>query len=189
MFVAQGLAQEADVLLLDEPVAGLDLPSADRIRSVVAAERDAGRTVLIATHDLDEAARADEVVLLAGQVVAAGARRAVLDGGPPAPRLRVAACSTSATASSPSTTAPTATTARTRRTECCDGAKLGGAVPAATEEVDGVVAGHEPGLVSDGRNVRPRDRSRRSSNVTSLTEPHDSQIRWWWWRVSSSANS
>ena len=39
VFVAQGLAQEADVLLLDEPVAGLDLPSADRIRSVVAAER------------------------------------------------------------------------------------------------------------------------------------------------------
>ncbi len=78
VFVAQGLAQEAAVLLLDEPVAGLDLPSADRIRSVVAAERDAGSTVLIATHDLDEAARADEVVLLAGQVVAAGRPRAVL---------------------------------------------------------------------------------------------------------------
>ncbi|CAN5763598.1 hypothetical protein BH18ACT2_BH18ACT2_03190 [soil metagenome] len=30
VFVAQGLAQDADVLLLDEPVAGLDLPSAER---------------------------------------------------------------------------------------------------------------------------------------------------------------
>ena len=52
VFVAQGLAQQAAVLLLDEPVAGLDLPSADRIRNVVAAERYAGSTVLIATHDL-----------------------------------------------------------------------------------------------------------------------------------------
>jgi ABC-type Mn2+/Zn2+ transport system ATPase subunit len=72
VFVAQGLAQEADVLLLDEPVAGLDLPSAERIREVVADERSAGRTVVIATHDLDEAARADHAVLLAGRVVAAG---------------------------------------------------------------------------------------------------------------------
>ena len=78
VFVAQGLAQQAAVLLLDEPVAGLDLPSADRIRNVVAAERDAGSTVLIATHDLDEAAGADEVVLLAGSVVAAGRPEDVL---------------------------------------------------------------------------------------------------------------
>ena len=72
VFVAQGIAQEADVLLLDEPVAGLDLPSAERIRDVVADERAAGRTVVIATHDLDEAARADHAVLLAGRVVADG---------------------------------------------------------------------------------------------------------------------
>jgi ABC-type Mn2+/Zn2+ transport system ATPase subunit len=72
VFVAQGLAQEADVLLLDEPVAGLDLPSAERIREAVADERGAGHTVLIATHDLDEAMRADHAVLLAGRVVAAG---------------------------------------------------------------------------------------------------------------------
>ena len=72
VFVAQGIAQEADVLLLDEPVAGLDLPSAERIRDVVTDERAAGRTVVIATHDLDEAARADHAVLLAGRVVADG---------------------------------------------------------------------------------------------------------------------
>ena len=86
MFVAQGLAQEADVLLLDEPVAGLDLPSAERIREVVADERAAGRTVVIATHDLDEAARADHAVLLAGRVVAAGPPGEVLT----ADNLRVA---------------------------------------------------------------------------------------------------
>jgi manganese transport system ATP-binding protein len=70
--VAQGLAQDADVLLLDEPVSGLDLPSQDRIRRVIAEERAAGRAVVVATHDLGEAAAADHVALLAGRVVASG---------------------------------------------------------------------------------------------------------------------
>ena len=72
VFVAQGLAQRADMLLLDEPVGGLDLASAHRIREVVADERDAGRTVVVATHDLADAATADHLVLVAGTVVAAG---------------------------------------------------------------------------------------------------------------------
>ena len=72
VFVAQGLAQEADVLLLDEPTAGLDMVSAEAIRTVIEEERTAGRFVLVATHDLDDARRADFVVLLNGEVVAAG---------------------------------------------------------------------------------------------------------------------
>jgi ABC-type Mn2+/Zn2+ transport system ATPase subunit len=79
VFVAQGLAQEADVLLLDEPLAGLDMVSAQRIRAVIEDERAAGRFVLVATHELDDARRADFVVLLNGRVVAAG---------PPAEALR-----------------------------------------------------------------------------------------------------
>lgn len=86
VFIAQGLAQQADVLLLDEPVAGLDLASAEGIRTVIDEERAAGRTVIIATHDLDEAARADQVVLLAGRVLAAGPPADVLT----APHLRAA---------------------------------------------------------------------------------------------------
>jgi manganese transport system ATP-binding protein len=78
VFVAQGLAQDADVLLLDEPVAGLDLPSRRRILDVVAEEAAAGRAVVVSTHDLGDAAAADHVVLLAGRVVAAGAPRTVL---------------------------------------------------------------------------------------------------------------
>jgi ABC-type Mn2+/Zn2+ transport system ATPase subunit len=70
--VAQALVQDADVLLLDEPVSGLDLASSDRIREVIDGERAAGRTVVLATHDLAEAQRADDLVLLAGRVVAAG---------------------------------------------------------------------------------------------------------------------
>lgn len=72
VLVAQGLAQEAPVLLLDEPVTGLDLVSHRRILEVVGEERDAGRAVIMTTHDLGEAAHADHVILLAGRVVATG---------------------------------------------------------------------------------------------------------------------
>lgn len=72
VLVAQGLAQQADLLLLDEPVTGLDLSSRERILSVVEEVRDAGRTVALATHDLGDAERADHVLLLAGTVIAAG---------------------------------------------------------------------------------------------------------------------
>ncbi len=72
VLVAQGLAQEGEVLLLDEPVSGLDVASAERISTIVAEERAAGHTVVVATHDLAEASMADTVVLLAGRLVAAG---------------------------------------------------------------------------------------------------------------------
>lgn len=78
VFVAQGLAQPGDVLLLDEPGVGLDLPSARCIAEVVDGERDEGRTVVVSTHDLGDAARADHVILLAGRVVAEGEPAAVL---------------------------------------------------------------------------------------------------------------
>ena len=78
VLVAQGLAQEADVLLLDEPVAGLDLTSAARILEVVEEEHAEGRTVLMSTHDLDEARSCDIVVLLATELIAAGAPDEVL---------------------------------------------------------------------------------------------------------------
>ncbi len=72
VFVAQGLAQEAAILLLDEPVAGLDIVSIRQIRRIIDEERTAGRAVVVATHDLDEAARADHVVLVDGRVIASG---------------------------------------------------------------------------------------------------------------------
>jgi ABC-type Mn2+/Zn2+ transport system ATPase subunit len=78
VFIAQGLAQRAPILLLDEPVAGLDAASVQVIRRAVDDERAAGRTVIVATHDLDEARRADHVVLLSGRVVAVGSSDDVL---------------------------------------------------------------------------------------------------------------
>ena len=78
VFIAQGLAQQSDVLLLDEPVAGLDIASAQTIRQAIDDERQAGRSVLVATHDLDEAGRADHVALLSGRIVAFGTPSMVL---------------------------------------------------------------------------------------------------------------
>jgi manganese transport system ATP-binding protein len=77
--VAQGLAAEAELLVLDEPMTGLDVVSRRRILEVMAAERDHGRTVLFSTHDMAEAAGADVVVLLAGRVVAVGPPAEVLN--------------------------------------------------------------------------------------------------------------
>ena len=72
VYVAQALAQRADVLLLDEPITGLDLVTQETITEVLAEERDRGRTVVVTTHDVGTAEMADLAVLLATRVVAAG---------------------------------------------------------------------------------------------------------------------
>ncbi|HYJ78729.1 MAG TPA: ABC transporter ATP-binding protein [Longimicrobiaceae bacterium] len=68
------------LLLLDEPGASLDPEGRRELWARLAAWRDAGRTVLAATHDLaDAAARCDRVLLLhAGRVLADGAPAALV---------------------------------------------------------------------------------------------------------------
>ena len=78
VFVAQGLAQDHDLLLLDEPMTGIDLTTAQAIDEAIHAEIDRGCSVILTTHDLSEAQVADYVVLLSGRVVAAGAPDEVL---------------------------------------------------------------------------------------------------------------
>ena len=72
VFLAQGLAQDHDLLLLDEPLTGIDLPTAQAIDEVIHEEVENGCSVVMTTHDLTEARVADHVVLLAGRVIAAG---------------------------------------------------------------------------------------------------------------------
>lgn len=78
VFVAQGMAQEHDLLLLDEPMTGIDLTTAQAIDQAIHDEIERGCTVIITTHDLSEAQVADYVVLLSGRVVAAGEPEEVL---------------------------------------------------------------------------------------------------------------
>ncbi|WP_327669153.1 MULTISPECIES: zinc ABC transporter ATP-binding protein AztA [unclassified Streptomyces] len=77
--VAQGLAQESDLLLLDEPTTGLDPEARGRIGALLTELGGEGVTVVQATHDL-EAARAADVCLLLrdGHLVGQGAPGEVL---------------------------------------------------------------------------------------------------------------
>ena len=72
VLVAQGLAQEAELLLLDEPVTGLDVVSRQVILEVMAEESARGHTVVMTTHSLDDARRCDRVLLLATRAIAFG---------------------------------------------------------------------------------------------------------------------
>jgi manganese/iron transport system ATP-binding protein len=79
VLVARALAQEGDVLLLDEPLTGIDAPSQEAVLDVLREEAAAGRTVVMTTHDLAQAARTcDELLLLSRTVVAHGAPGDVL---------------------------------------------------------------------------------------------------------------
>jgi iron complex transport system ATP-binding protein len=80
VLVARALAQESPILLFDEPTASLDPGHAVQLFELVRALVDAGRTAVIATHELALAARyADRVVLLdRGRVAAEGRAEDVL---------------------------------------------------------------------------------------------------------------
>jgi len=64
VFLAQALAQEAEIVLLDEPLTGLDTPSQETILNLLDGLRGMGITVLIATHDLNLAAEQFDLVML-----------------------------------------------------------------------------------------------------------------------------
>ncbi|MHA6695739.1 metal ABC transporter ATP-binding protein [Homoserinimonas sp. A520] len=70
VFVARGIAQEASLMLLDEPFAGVDKGSEHTIIQLLRALADEGRGILISTHDLAGVPElCDEVVLLKNRVL------------------------------------------------------------------------------------------------------------------------
>jgi len=78
VFLAQALAQGAELVLLDEPLSGLDVPSQEAIFSILDELRTSGVTTLVATHDLNLAAeRFDQILLLNRRLVALGPPSAV----------------------------------------------------------------------------------------------------------------
>ncbi len=73
VFLARALAQEAELLLLDEPFTGLDAPSQQAILDLLDLVQARGVTSLVSTHDLDLAAQHfDRMMLLNRRVVAYG---------------------------------------------------------------------------------------------------------------------
>jgi ABC-type Mn2+/Zn2+ transport system ATPase subunit len=78
VYLAQVLARRADLIVLDEPTAGIDAGGRELYLKAFAEELRRGATIVTATHDIAEAVEYDQVLLLARRVVALGSGREVL---------------------------------------------------------------------------------------------------------------
>ncbi|KYF78434.1 ABC transporter ATP-binding protein [Sorangium cellulosum] len=80
--LAAALVADPEMLILDEPMSGLDPVGRKEVRDLIFAERDQGRTIFFSTHILsDVEAMCDRVAILReGQVVVSGAIRQLLRG-------------------------------------------------------------------------------------------------------------
>jgi ABC-type Mn2+/Zn2+ transport system ATPase subunit len=73
MFIARALAQEAELMLLDEPITGLDIQSQDDIFNILNMLQARNVTVMVSMHDLEMAAQFfDRVLLLNHHLVGNG---------------------------------------------------------------------------------------------------------------------
>ncbi|MHB8644140.1 MAG: metal ABC transporter ATP-binding protein [Gaiellaceae bacterium] len=72
VLVARALVQDAPVLLLDEPFSGVDIPSEERLLSLLGELAAEGRALLIATHDVEQASEWDRVLCLNRKAIAFG---------------------------------------------------------------------------------------------------------------------
>jgi len=73
VFIARALAQEADLLLMDEPLAGLDVQSQETIFVILEKLRQHQVTVLVSTHNINLAAeRFDRLMLLKNRIIGFG---------------------------------------------------------------------------------------------------------------------
>ena len=73
VFIARALAQEAELMLMDEPFTGLDVKSQEDVFTILEKLRQRQVTVLVATHDLNLAAeRFDRIMLLNQRILGFG---------------------------------------------------------------------------------------------------------------------
>jgi ABC-2 type transport system ATP-binding protein len=89
--LAIALAGDPEVLILDEPTAGMDPEARRATRDLLAGLRSEGRTILLTTHDLGDVERlADRVAILAGgRIVVDDTPDAIVRGGSVAVRFRL----------------------------------------------------------------------------------------------------
>jgi manganese/iron transport system ATP-binding protein len=79
MFIARALAQEAELMLMDEPLTGLDTPAQEGLLALIGELQKRGATIMVATHDLEQAARHfDRILLLNHRMIAFGPAANVL---------------------------------------------------------------------------------------------------------------
>jgi ABC-type Mn2+/Zn2+ transport system ATPase subunit len=72
IYIAQTLARQADLLILDEPTAGLDAGAREIYQQMLRDELCRGASIVIATHDIQEAMDCTYTMLLARKVIAFG---------------------------------------------------------------------------------------------------------------------
>ena len=82
-YIAMALAQDAQIIALDEPTAHLDLNHQFELLELVRKLQQVGKTVILVLHDLDHALRCSDRLLLLeqGRLVQWGTPRALLDSG------------------------------------------------------------------------------------------------------------
>ncbi len=79
VFLAKALAEEAEIFLFDEPLAGIDKKTEAVIFSILHELADTGKTVLVVHHDLGQAiTNFDDLILLNRELIASGSRQQVL---------------------------------------------------------------------------------------------------------------
>lgn len=91
LFLALAFVNDPRLVVLDEPTAGLDVRSRRELHGVIAAMKAAGRTVLLSTHDLEEAHQlCDRIGILdAGRIIAVARPADLIAGARATPRIVV----------------------------------------------------------------------------------------------------
>ena len=80
VFLARALAQEGEIILLDEPFTGVDVTTEEQIISLLKSLRDEGRVMLVSTHNLGSVPEfCDRAVLIKGTVLASGKTKNVFN--------------------------------------------------------------------------------------------------------------
>ena len=78
VFLARALAQQSQIILLDEPFTGVDVKTEERIIALLRELRNEGRVMLVSTHNLGSVpAFCDHTILVKGTVLAYGATETV----------------------------------------------------------------------------------------------------------------
>ena len=72
VLIARALAQRTRILLLDEPLSGVDQPSGQSILAILRELRDSGHAIVVSTHDINQARQFDSVLCINGAQVAYG---------------------------------------------------------------------------------------------------------------------